>query len=231
MTQRIKLWDLPTRIFHWLLVTLIAAAYITGEVGGNAIVWHGRIGLALVGLLAFRLAWGVIGSTHARFSSFFPTPSKVSAYLRGQWDGIGHNPLGAFSVFGLLTLVALQLLTGLLANDDIAFQGYLAALIDKEFSDRLTGLHHLIIDGLVVMIGLHLAAIMFYAHIRKDNLVKPMITGWKEVEGKHAAPTGGGLVPFAIAAAIAMSVTYGASGQWVKEPPPAPTTTQAAPAW
>ena len=100
--RRISVWDLPTRLFHWLLVLLITAAVISGKVGGGAIEWHGRIGIAILGLLAFRIIWGVIGSTHARFASFFPTPSSVRAYLQGRWQGVGHNPLGAFSVFGLL---------------------------------------------------------------------------------------------------------------------------------
>ena len=232
MTQRIKLWDLPTRIFHWTLVALVAAAIVTGQIGGNAIVWHGRIGLALVGLIAFRIVWGFIGSTHSRFSSFFPTPPRVLAYLRGQWDGIGHNPLGAFSVFGLLALIALQIASGLLSNDDIAFQGYLATLIGKDQSDQLTGLHHLIANGLYVLIGLHLAAIIFYVHVKKENLVKPMINGWKEI-GK--APTerivGGGIVALLIALTIAGATIYGASGQWIVTPQPAAENVQSAPAW
>ena len=232
MTKRIKLWDLPTRLFHWLLVFLIVAAIITGKQGGNAIVWQGRIGLAIVGLLTFRILWGFLGSTHARFASFFPTPARLVAYLRGQWHGIGHNPLGAFSVFGLLALIALQLGSGLFANDDIAFQGHLSVLVDKDLSDRLTSLHRLLINALIILIGLHLVAIMFYAHVKKDNLVKPMITGWKEIAADSAERiTGGGMIALIVAVTVAGAAVYGASGQWISAPPPPPQATPATPAW
>src|SRR5664279_4779710 len=132
--ERIKLWDLPTRLFHWLLVILILAAYVSGKIGGGAMDWHGRIGILILGLIVFRVVWGFIGSHHSRFSSFFPTPATVRAYLRGQWHGIGHNPLGAFSVLALLSLISLQVATGLLGNDDIAFSGPLSSLLSKELS-------------------------------------------------------------------------------------------------
>jgi cytochrome b len=219
--QRIKLWDLPTRLFHWLLVILIAAAMITGQVGGSAIEWHGKIGLAILGLITFRLTWGLIGSSHARFANFFPTPSSVRAYLQGQWKGVGHNPLGSFSVFGLLALITLQVTTGLLGNDDIAFNGPLSGLISKALSDKLTGLHKLSSNLLIALIALHLAAILFYVHIKKDNLLKPMITGWKEVKpGEGKSATGGGALVFIVALIIALAVVYGGSGAWIPAPPP-----------
>ena len=236
MSYRIRIWDLPTRLFHWLLVISIVAAIVTGKIGGNAIIWHGRIGLFIVGLLAFRIVWGFIGSTYARFASFFPTPAKIGSYLRGQWRGLGHNPLGALSVFGLLAAIALQLVTGLLANDDIAYQAYLSGLIDKSLGDTLTGVHRLAINLLIALIGLHLAAIVFYAHVKKDNLVKPMLTGWKEVEegtedSSAQSATGGGMVAFIVAMAIALAAVYGASGAWISTPPPPPTPVQSAPSW
>lgn len=227
MPHRILVWDLPTRLFHWLLVALITAVIVTGKIGGNAIVWHGRIGLAIVGLLVFRVIWGFVGSTHARFASFFPTPSKVQAYFRGHWKGIGHNPLGALSVFGLLALIATQIGTGLFANDDIAFQGYLFSLIDKELSDRLTSLHKLTINVLFLLIALHLAAIMFYAHIKKDNLVKPMITGWKDVvDSEHAKQaSGGSAAAFVAALLISLAAVYGGSGAWISTATAMPPST------
>jgi len=221
--RRIKLWDLPTRLFHWLLVILIAAAIITGQVGGGAIEWHGRIGLSILGLIAFRLTWGLIGSSHARFASFFPTPSSVRAYLRGQWKGVGHNPLGSFSVFGLLALISIQITSGLLSNDDIAFNGPLSGLISKALSDKLSGLHEFTFGLLIALIVLHLAAILFYVHVKKDNLLKPMITGWKEVKpGEGESATGGGILAFVVALIIALAAVYGGSGAWIPTPPPAP---------
>lgn len=217
--KRIKLWDLPTRIFHWSLVILVAAAIVTAKIGGNAMEWHGRIGLTILGLIAFRIAWGVVGSTYARFANFFPKPSSILAYLRGQWHGIGHNPLGAFSVLGLLALIALQVGTGLFANDDIAFNGPLFSLIGKELSDRLTSIHRLSSNGLIALIVLHLVAIMFYAYVKKNNLVMPMITGWKDVDAEHnlnaESANGGHSIAFIIALLIALAVAYAGSGTWI----------------
>ena len=228
--QRIKVWDLPTRLFHWLLALCVSAALITGQIGGAAIDWHGRIGLVIVGLIVFRLVWGLIGSRHARFASFVPTPTTLAAYLRGQWRGVGHNPLGALSVLGLLALVAIQLSTGLFGNDDIAFRGPLYDLISKELSDRLTGIHELSSTLLIALIVLHLAAIAFYGHVKKDKLIKPMITGWKDLppgtEGESAA--GGGMVALIVALAVALAAAYGASGAWL---PAAAAPVPSAPAW
>ena len=232
MARRILVWDLPTRLFHWLLAPLVLAAILTGKAGGNAIVWHGRLGLAITGLLAFRLVWGFAGSTHARFASFFPTPARLIAYWRGRWHGLGHNPFGALSVFGLLAAIAIQLGTGLVGNDDIAFQGFLYPLIDKDLSDALTGVHRLASNFLIMLIGLHLAAIMFYAHVKKDNLVKPMLTGLKEVDDVHVeSASGGGKAAFAAALIVAATAVYGVSGTWIATPPPAPPQTATPPAW
>lgn len=120
--QRIRLWDLPTRIFHWSLVALFVASLVSGSIGGNPMVWHGRFGLAILGLVCFRLLWEFTGSSYARFTGFAPTPASVLAYLCCQWRGVGHNPLGALSVFALLGLLAFQACSGLFANDDIAFR-------------------------------------------------------------------------------------------------------------
>ncbi len=169
------------------------ASFVSGKIGGNAMDWHGKFGLAILGLLTFRLVWGIVGSTYARFASFFPTPASVLAYLRGQWRGVGHNPLGALSVFGLLGLLAFQVASGLFGNDDIAFRGPLYDLIGKDLSDRLTGLHKLSVNALIALVVLHLAAIFFYIRIRKNNLLKPMLTGWQDVEpGQGTSATGGG---------------------------------------
>jgi len=228
-SKRIRLWDLPTRLFHWLLVLSVAAAIISGQIGGNFIDWHARIGLFIVGLVVFRLVWGVAGSTYARFAHFFPTPTKVKAYLNGDWKGVGHNPLGAFSVFGLLGLLAFQVTSGLFANDDIAFVGPLADLIGKDLSNRLTGLHHLAANFIYLLIALHVAAIVFYVRIKKDNLVKPMLTGWKDVEAGESAK-GGGVIALLLALVLAGGAVYGASGAWLPAPPPAPPAAET-PSW
>jgi len=228
-SKKIRVWDLPTRLFHWLLVLAVLALVVTGKVGGNLIDWHGRIGVGLAGLIAFRLVWGVAGSTYARFGQFFPTPARISAYLRRGHRGVGHNTLGALSVFALLGLLSIQLLTGLVANDDIAFVGPLFDLVGRDLSNVATGWHKAVVNLLILLVALHIAAIVFYARVKKDNLVKPMLTGWKEVnEGETAQ--GGGWLALLVALAIAGLAVYLASGSWLPEPPPPPPAVET-PAW
>lgn len=219
-TTKFRLWDLPTRLFHWLLVLAVSAAIISGQFGGGLIDWHGRIGLFIVGLIVFRLVWGLVGSTYAKFIQFFPTPGKIKAYLRGEWNEAGHNPLGALSVFGLLGLLTVQVATGLFGNDDIAFVGPLYDLVDKHMSNQLTALHQIGSNILLGLIGLHLAAIVFYGHIKKQKLLKPMVTGWKDGPGESAR--GGGTVALILALTLAGVAVFGASGAWMPAPPPPP---------
>jgi cytochrome b len=217
---RIRLWDLPVRIFHWSLVVAVLVAFVTAKLGGDWMDWHGRAGLAIVGLVTFRVVWGVVGSTHARFVSFAPTPSRLRAYLAGRWHGVGHNPLGALSVFGLLALLAAQAGTGLFSNDDIAFDGPLSGLVEKARSDSLTGLHHQLSNVLLVLLGLHILAIAFYLLVKKHDLIKPMLTGWKHAQGRHFAPRetrGGSPLGLAIALLVAVAAVYAASGKLLHE--------------
>ena len=227
--QRIRLWDLPTRLFHWLLVLAVIAAVVSGQLGGNLIEVHGKIGLAIVGLIAFRLVWGFAGSTYARFAQFFPTPARIKVYLKGEWRGLGHNPLGGLSVFALIFLLTVQVTSGLFSNDDIAFVGPLFELIDKSLSDRLSGIHHLLSNVLIALVVLHVGAVIFHGRVKKDNLVKPMLTGWKE--GATGEPaSGGGIIALIVALVIAGLAVYGASGAWLPEPPPPPAAVET-PSW
>ncbi|MBP6189276.1 MAG: cytochrome b/b6 domain-containing protein [Azonexus sp.] len=228
-SQRIRLWDLPTRLFHWLLALCVIAALVSGQIGGKLIDLHGKIGLAIVGLVAFRIVWGFAGSTYARFAHFFPTPGKIKAYLNGEWQGLGHNPLGALSVFGLIFLLTAQVITGLFSNDDIAFVGPLYDLISKSLSNRLSGLHELLSNVLIALVVLHLAAIAFYGHVKKDKLIKPMLTGWKEGATGESAK-GGGLIAVIVALTIALAAVYGASGAWLPEALP-PSGSPETPTW
>ncbi len=226
--KRILVWDLPTRVFHWLLVVAMVGLVVTGKIGGGLIEWHGRIGLLVLGLLVFRLVWGVAGSTYARFGQFFPTPAKIAAYLKGDWHAPGHNPLGALSVFALLAATLFQALTGLIANDDIAFVGPLYELVGRDLSNLATGWHRLAVNLLIALVVLHVAAIIFYVRVKKDDLVKPMVRGWKEVEAGESA-LGGGLLALIVAVMLALAAVYAASGVWLPEPPP-PAAVQT-PAW
>ena len=218
--HRIRLWDLPTRLFHWLLALCVIAALVSGQIGGKLIELHGQIGLVIVGLVAFRLVWGFSGSTYARFAHFFPTPARIKDYLNGDWRGLGHNPLGALSVFALIFLLTAQVLTGLFANDDIAFVGPLYEMIGKSFSDRLSGIHELLSNGVIALVVLHVAAIVFYVRVKKDNLLRPMLTGWKDKANGESAKGGGG-VALIVALMIAAAAVYGASGAWLPETVPA----------
>jgi cytochrome b len=228
--MRVKVWDLPTRLFHWLLFVTVAGALWSGWVGGSWIEWHGRLGLAVLGLLAFRLVWGVLGSTYARFAQFAPTPGRVVAYLRGRWQGEGHNPLGALSVFALLGVLAWQAMSGLFSNDDIVFKGPLADLVSSATSTRISGLHR---QGLWIILGLvtlHVSAIGVYA-VRGKNLVKPMLVGWKESADPSSKPASGGpLWALALALAVAVGVVWIADGGLLPPPPPPPPA-DAVPAW
>jgi hypothetical protein len=136
--------------------------------------------------------------------------------------------MGALSVYGLLTFVALQAVTGLFANDDIAFQGPLAALFDGTTSQFLTSIHRLNVGLLQALVGLHLAAILFYTWVKRESLVPPMLTGFKLVEDAQAEPaSGGGLLPFLVALLIALGVVSLAAGVLIEPPPPPPP----APEW
>ncbi len=226
----VRVWDLPLRLFHWALVAAVAALIISGNVGGLWIDRHGQIGLLVLGLLVFRLVWGVIGSTYARFAAFVPTPGRLRAYLKGEWNGLGHNPLGALSVFALLGVLALQVVTGLFTTDDIAFQGPLYPLVGKDLSDTLTGLHRLLGNVLLALIGLHVAAIIFYQVVMKKNLVKPMLTGIAEApEALNEPLRGGGWKAALVAVALAVAAVIGVTA--LAPAPPEPPPAGAVPDW
>lgn len=186
--KKIRVWDLPIRLFHWILVLLIAVSITTQQIGGNAMEWHFLSGYAVLTLIAFRLIWGLAGTRYARFSDFIHGPAAVIAYLRGgsgvaaaRYDG--HNPVGSLSVLALLGTILAQAVSGLFANDDIANEGPLVKFISKDLSDRFTWFHtEMSAWALYFLIGLHIAAIAYYHAGRKQNLLKPMITGDKEVD-------------------------------------------------
>lgn len=224
-TIRVQLWDWPLRVFHWSLLAAVATAIVTGKLGGDWMAWHGRAGIAIVGLLAFRLVWGLIGSSTARFGHFAPTPGKILAYLRGHWRGTGHNPLGALSVFALLGVLGFQAGSGLFSNDDIAFTGPLASLIADALSHTLTNWHRQVANGLFVLLGLHVVAIAFYAWVKKDKLVRPMVTGWKDIPADLPKPRRARRLALIAALAAGLAGAYAASGAWIAQPAPEASTT------
>lgn len=214
-------WDLPLRLFHWLLVGCVVGAFVTAKIGGNAMVWHGRLGLAIVGLLAFRIVWGLVGSTYARFAAFVRGPGAILAYLRGAWQGQGHNPLGALSVLALLGILTAQATTGLFSNDEIAFNGYLVPLVGSDLSGQIAGIHRLLEKALIVLLVLHIGAIGFYASFKKRNLVKPMLTGWADGQPEQSAQ-GGKPIALVLALLLAIGVVWAAAGGILPPPPTTP---------
>ena len=183
---KVRIWDLATRLFHWSLVALVVAAVVTAQIGGNALEWHFYCGYAILALLVFRILWGIVGARDARFSSFNLRPSAFLAHMRARKAGAiepyaGHSPFGSLSVLVILLVLLAQAVTGLFANDDIASEGPLAKFVAKDVSDRFSWFHAELNSVVIyVLVGLHVAAIAYYFFFRRENLVKPMITGDKE---------------------------------------------------
>jgi cytochrome b len=179
----VRVWDLPTRTFHWLLAALVVGSVVSAKIGGNAMTWHFRFGYAIFALLLFRLVWGLAGGHWSRFANFLYAPATTWRYLRG--DGhplhrIGHNPLGALSVFALLVLLIAQVATGLFADDEIANTGPLYRFVSEATSHALTGWHKAWGQWLIITLALlHVAAIAYYYVKKHDDLVGPMWRGDK----------------------------------------------------
>lgn len=216
MTKRIRVWDLPLRLFHWALLVCVVGAVVSIEVLDDATDWHARFGYAVATLLIFRIAWGFVGSRHARFLNFVRGPGHILAYLRGKKDAdadLGHNPLGALSVLGLLLVLAIQAGTGLFLTDEILFEAPLFKHVSAATSELLGQVHEINSKLIFLLVGLHIAAILFYRFVKRENLVTPMITGNKVVASDSAAvsASGGaaalGLVIFALASALVWFVT------------------------
>lgn len=189
----VRVWDIPVRLVHWSLVLLVIVMFVTGKLGGNWLEWHKRAGFSILGLVTFRILWGFVGSHHARFVNFLRGPKAVAAYMksatrRNSPHHTGHNPLGALSVVTMLGVLWLQAVMGLFANDDLMLEGPFAHLVGKAVSDQLTTLHKLNSTLILILIGVHLAAIAFAFFYRKENLVKAMITGDKMSPTSAATP-------------------------------------------
>jgi cytochrome b len=177
---RVRVWDLPTRLVHWLLVIGIAISWWTGETG--RLEWHRWSGYGLLGLVLFRLYWGFFGSSTARFTRFVRGPRAVLAYVRGAWQTVpGHNPLGALSVVALLALLATQIVLGLFAVDvDGIESGPLSEFVDFDTGRTAAEWHGALFDLLLWLIALHIAAILYYGLAKKQNLAAAMLHGERE---------------------------------------------------
>lgn len=207
--RTVKVWDIWIRLFHWLLVALILLSYLTGEIGGfdftmpgterfvsnmNVHMWSG---VAILGLVAFRLVWGFAGSTTARFANFVRGPGTIIAYLKSMLSGpvsffAGHNPAGGAVVVIILIALAAQATTGLFSQDESFFatKGPLAFLVEDDLSKQITVIHKQIWEyGLLILIVVHIAANLFYWLIKKQDLILAMITGRRRLPEGEAEPS------------------------------------------
>lgn len=215
-SHRVPVWDLPIRIFHWLLVLLVVLSFVTGKMGGTVMQYHEWSGVAVLVLLLFRLIWGFVGGAQARFSVFVTGPRKVFDYARSFFRAdakhyLGHNPMGGWSIIAMLVTLSIQAGTGLFANDDILTEGPLFEWVSKDTSDWLTRIHHINQNVLVALVALHIGAILFYLVVKRENLVAPMITGFKHWHEAvdPARATGSVTRAFFLATALAV-FTYAA---------------------
>jgi cytochrome b len=213
-TAPVRVWDPWVRLFHWSLVVLIALSWWTYDSG--RMEWHARSGYAILALLLFRLLWGLLGSETARFAGFLASPLAAARHIahitrREPDTQVGHNAAGGWMVLGLLALLLFQAGTGLFANDDISFKGPLAERVSKEASDWLTGLHHRNFNLILLAVGLHVLAVISYAVLKRHDLVRPMVTGWKRLPLGSAAPRLGSPVLAVLLLAVAAGLVFGLS--------------------
>lgn len=215
-TVAVRVWDRPTRLFHWALVAAAAGSWYTAENG--MMEWHERCGLTILALLAFRLTWGFVGGGSARFADFVRGPASAWRYFRDTVRGrrplhLGHNPLGGWSVLALLVALALQATMGLFGTDDILYDGPLNSLVSYDLGGRITGWHMLFFNVVLALVVIHVVAVLAYAVLLRTDLVRPMITGWKKVRAEDApervarTPAWIALVLFAGCAAAAWAIT------------------------
>jgi len=188
MKKIVRVWDLPIRLFHWLLVVCIVGSFVTINLGDEFIQWHAYFGYSILTLLIFRIVWGFVGSTHARFISFLPAKKAIFDYLSGSSPRVlGHNPIGAISVFALLFVLSIQVFTGLFVDDEVAFQGPLAKYVSGSISSFLSQIHEGNQVVILTLIAIHIAAIIFYKKFKGEDLITPMISGDKEIDPSEEA--------------------------------------------
>lgn len=185
--ERVRIWDPALRLFHWALVGTVVTAWILGQWGPNIMTLHFILGYVVIGLLAFRLIWGLFGPKTARFTQFIYGPRAILGYLRNMgkrtpsyWPG--HNPVGALSTFAILAVLVFQVATGLISDpDDFVNVGPLAGAVGSETAGKAVLWHYWGSIAVLAIVALHVASIVFYAVWKRENLVRPMITGWKLV--------------------------------------------------
>ena len=189
---RVLVWDLPVRFFHWAIVLLLVGLVTTGKLGADWLLWHMRMGYAVIALIAFRILWGFVGSRNARFASFLAGPSRVLRYARSFREGhevhATHNPAGGWMVVLLLAALLAQATMGLFTNDDILWGGPFSERVSKATSDAISAIHRQFWWVIVALSAVHVAAVLAYLVLKKDDLVTPMFTGYKHLPENVASP-------------------------------------------
>lgn len=187
--QREKIWDPVTRVWHWVLVLAMVVGWSFGKfMSFDTIEWHFYLGYLVIGLMAFRVLWGFVGPSPVRFATILPTLSSTLRYLktlgsRKPSGSPGHNPLGSLAVIAMLVVITVQAIAGLfLESEDFFEYGPLNEYVSEATADSLNWWHDIMADGILILVGLHVAAILFYWLWKKENLVKPMLSGWKWVK-------------------------------------------------
>ena len=185
--RHVRAWDVPTRLFHWGLVSLIVSAYLTRTYSNDpTLYWHRINGYAILALLLFRLMWGFVGSSTARFSAFLPWPSRVWRHAGSLVTGraplfLGHNPLGSVLIFAMLLAVLAQATAGLFTTDDVIAEGPLHKWASEGLADRM-GAYHAKGFWIILALGaVHIAANLGYQFWKRDPLITAMVTGRKPV--------------------------------------------------
>lgn len=212
--RNIYVWDLSTRLFHWLLVLAIAIQYLTAEILDDAIQWHFYGGYFILGLLIFRLFWGVWGAYYARFSQFVVSPKRSAQYLANfnsehYKQSLGHNPMGAYSVLFILAVLITQAISGLFISDDIFHDGPYYNAVSEETQNVMNWLHHQLFNAVWLFLILHLSAIIIYKLAKQQNLVSSMITGYKKQQSNSEMPTAKNhLIKMILFIALSMLVVY-----------------------
>ena len=192
-SRRVRVWDLPTRLFHWSLAILVAFSFTTGKIGGAWMAWHLRSGYTILALVLFRIVWGFVGSDTARFTRFLHGPRAALAHgrevlARRHAPAPGHTPLGGWMIVAMLAAAAFQASTGLFSDDEIATQGPLAVKVSDAMVSRMTSLHSIGQWIMVALVVLHVAAIAWYRWAMDARLVGPMVTGWSTLPASRQPP-------------------------------------------
>lgn len=213
MKQNRLVWDLPTRLFHWLLVASLFVQWLTAEVLDNAMQWHAYAGYFTLGLILFRMVWGFIGTRYAKFSNFLASPARIHKYAKSLYSGApdsftGHNPLGGLIVPAVLFIVGLQAVSGLFLSDDVLFTAPYNGVAAPETEKLMGWLHHRLFNVILVIGGIHVLAIIGYKVFFKKALVKAMLSGKKDVEAGQQITHSKLTIALIVAALIAGAVYW-----------------------